>query len=168
MCVFIFLFLMVLLQPKPLTITSPDFSDGGEIPMRFTCDGDDINPTLIINGIPEGTKSLALIVEDMDAPLAIFTQWITWNIKPVDTILENTVPGIEGMNSIGKTAYRGPCPTAGFQRYVFKVYALNTMLNLEPESKRSQLLVAMQGHILASGLLTGAYSRAVVLTEKEN
>lgn len=168
MYVFIFLFLVILLQPKPLTITSPDFSDGGDIPVRFTCDGDDINPTLIIKGIPEGTKSLALIVEDMDAPLAIFTQWVTWNIKPAEAILENTVPGIEGMNSIGKTSYRGPCATAGFQRYVFKVYALNTMLSLEPESKRSQLLMAMKGHILASGQLTGAYSRSVALTENEN
>lgn len=160
------LFYTLIFQAAPLTIISPDFPNDGNIPVRFTCDGEDINPTIIINGIPEGTKSLTLIVEDPDAPLTTFTQWIVWNIKPTDTILENTVPGLEGINTVGKNPYRGPCPAAGSQRYAFKVYALNTMLSLKPDAKRIHVEEAMKGHILAFGQLIGEYNRSIAITEK--
>ncbi len=164
MYIFIFFYTLIF-QPAPLTIISPDFPNEGNIPARFTCDGEDINPTIIINGIPEGTKSLALIVEDPDAPLTTFTQWVVWNIKPTDTILENTVPGMEGINTVGKNPYRGPCPPAGSQRYAFKVYALNTLLNLKSNAKRSHVDEAMKGHILASGQLIGEYNRSIAITK---
>lgn len=160
------LFYSFLFQAAPLTVISPDFPNEGNIPPRFTCDGEDINPTIIINGIPEGTKSLVLIGEDPDAPLTTFTQWIIWNIKPTDTILENTVPGNVGINTVGKTHYRGPCATAGTQRYVFKVYALDSMLKLKADAKRSKVDEAMEGHILAFGQLMGIYNRAIVISEK--
>lgn len=165
MQIFILLY-TVLLQAAPLTVISPDFPDGGNIPTRFTCDGDDVSPTIIINGIPSETKSMVIIGEDPDAPLTTFTQWIVWNIKPTDTILENTVPGNEGVNSLGKKHYRGPCSPAGTQRYVFKVYALNTMLNLKADSKRSKVEAAMEGHILGFGQLMGTYNRSIAISEK--
>ncbi|HTF27316.1 MAG TPA: YbhB/YbcL family Raf kinase inhibitor-like protein [Flavitalea sp.] len=163
----IFTFLCaLLLQPAPLTIISPDFENEGSIPSRFTCDGEDINTTIIVNGMPEGTKSLALIVEDPDAPLTTFTQWLVWNIPPGERIPENSIPGIQGINTVGKNPYRGPCPVAGAQRYSFKVYALNTILKLEQDADRSEVEKAMEGHILAMGELLGEYNRSVAVGEK--
>jgi Raf kinase inhibitor-like YbhB/YbcL family protein len=165
---FIITFILILfLQPAPLTIVSPDFANEGRIPVKFTCDGEDVNPTLIVNGAPEGTRSLALIVEDPDAALTTFTQWIVWNIPPTETIGENTVPGTQGMNTLGKNPYRGPCPVTGTQRYVFRVYALDRMLNLKSNAGRSALEEAMEGHVLATGELVGEYDRAVVADQKK-
>lgn len=166
MLIFTFL-LTLLLQPAPLNIISPDFPNGGAIPAKFTCDGEDVNPTLIVNGIPEGTKSLALVVEDPDAPLTTYTQWLVWNIPPTETIAENSIPGIQGINTVGKNPYRGPCPVAGSQRYSFKVYALKRILTLQPEADRSELEKAMQGHILATGELLGEYDRTVAVGKKK-
>jgi Raf kinase inhibitor-like YbhB/YbcL family protein len=146
---------------SPLKITSPDFRDGGYIPMRFTCDGEDINPTLLIEGWPPETRSLVLIVEDPDAALTTFTQWLVWNIPPTHRIEENTIPGIEGLNTVGKNPYRGPCPAVGPQRYAFKVYALDRLLSLNENSKRSDVEKAIEGHIVAAGMLTGVYDRTV-------
>ncbi|MEX2231852.1 MAG: YbhB/YbcL family Raf kinase inhibitor-like protein [Cyclobacteriaceae bacterium] len=150
-----------------MNIISPDFPNGGAIPAKFTCDGEDVNPTLIVNGIPEGTKSLALVVEDPDAPLTTYTQWLVWNIPPTETIAENSIPGIQGINTVGKNPYRGPCPVAGSQRYSFKVYALKRILTLQPEADRSELEKAMQGHILATGELLGEYDRTVAVGKKK-
>lgn len=161
-------FLLTLLQPAPLIIVSPDFPNEGAIPAKFTCDGEDVNPTLIINGIPEGTKSMALVVEDPDAPLTTFTQWLVWNIPPTETIAENSIPGIQGVNTIGKNPYRGPCPVAaGAQRYSFKIYALNRILTLQPEANRSEFEKAMEGHVLATGELLGEYNRTVAIGKKK-
>ena len=157
----------VFAQPAALTIVSPDFEDGGNIPARFTCDGEDVNPTLIVNGIPEGTRTLALIVEDPDAPLTTYTQWLVWNILPSETIPENTVPGVQGTNTVGKSPYRGPCPVADMQRYTFRVYALNKFLTIDAGARRHHVEKAMEGNILATGELGGAYSRSLVISKQK-
>lgn len=167
MYIFTFVLLLFVSQPPTLTIVSPDFADGGEIPPKFTCDGEDINPTIIVNGIPEGTRSLTLVVEDPDAPLTTYTQWLVWNIPPAETIPENTVPGIQGLNTVGKNPYRGPCPVSDSQRYSFKVYALGKILQLDKDAKRHQVEKAMEGHILAEGELVGRYSRSLVIGKQK-
>ncbi|RME31199.1 YbhB/YbcL family Raf kinase inhibitor-like protein [Candidatus Woesearchaeota archaeon] len=130
----------------------------GEIPVRYTCDGADVNPPLTIRGVPAGTESLALIVDDPDAPLGTWTHWVVWNI-PVGDIAENSVPGEQGTNSWGKNAWGGPCPPSGTHRYRFTVYALDTKLDLPPATTSDELKQAMRGHELARGTLTGHYQR---------
>ena|SRR5688572_1190374 len=158
MYIFISIF-WLLLQTQTLTVTSPDFEHEGEIPSQFTCDGDDSNPTLNIDGIPEGTKSLAIIMEDPDVPLTTFNHWIVWNIEPSETIEANSIPGVQGNNSLGKNSYLGPCPPGGTHRYFFKVYALNAMLDIDEDSKKGELEEAMKGRILAQGEIMGWYQR---------
>ena len=115
-----------------LIISSPAFENEGIIPSKYTCDGEDINPPLEVDNIPEGTKTLAIIVEDPDAPKGTFDHWIIWNIPPERLIEEDRVPGMRGKNSAGKTGYYGPCPPSGYHRYYFKVFALDNSLDLEP------------------------------------
>lgn len=160
---YIFIWLLAILpQPNPLYIISPDFPNEGSIPPKFTCDGENTNPTLIVNGIPEGTSSLVLIAEDPDAHGASVPQWLVWNIPPSDRITENIVQNPATMKTVERGAYRGPCPTSGsVQRYAFKVFALDTLLSLEPRAGRRALEKAMEGHILAKGQLLGKYSRSV-------
>ena len=93
-----------------LTIGSPAFTHKGSIPPKHTCDGENVNPSLTIENIPPGTKSLTLIVDDPDAPDGVFDHWVIWNIHPMEMILENTAPGVEGKNSFRRTKYQGPCP----------------------------------------------------------
>lgn len=145
---------------KELALSSPAFKDHTLIPAKYTCDGDDVNPLLIIEGAPEETKSLALIVDDPDAPMGTWNHWVVWNILPTKRIDENTVPGTEGINTARKHSYGGPCPPWGTHRYFFKVYALDTMLNLSPNSTKKDIEKAMQGHILAKGELVGLYHRS--------
>jgi Raf kinase inhibitor-like YbhB/YbcL family protein len=109
-----------------LSVSSPAFEHEGFIPMDYTCEGSNKRPDLIIRGIPEEAKSLAIIVEDPDAPGKIFDHWLVWNIPPADTIPTNVVPGLEGKNSKGKIGYTGPCPPSGTHRYFFKVYAVDS------------------------------------------
>jgi hypothetical protein len=144
---------------KELTIKSSAFANSGPIPTKYTCDGEDVNPPLSIEGIPQGTMSLALIVDDPDAPMGTWDHWIVWNISPTDEIRENSVPGVEGINDFRKHSYGGPCPPSGTHRYFFRVYALNTRLDLSPNSRKKDLEKAMQGYILASGETIGRYSR---------
>ncbi|WP_406658038.1 YbhB/YbcL family Raf kinase inhibitor-like protein [Methanolobus sp. ZRKC2] len=141
-------------------ITSNAFEDEGKIPVKYTCDGQDTSPPLEFWDIPEGTQSLALIVVDPDAPSGDFFHWIVWNITPGPGIDENSVPGVEGRNSFGKISYNGPCPPSGTHRYFFRVFALDTELNLESGSKVDELEKAMQGHVLSEGQLMGRYGRA--------
>ena len=145
---------------KDLSIKSPAFESGKLIPKKYTCDGQDINPPLTIEGTPKEAKTLVLIVDDPDAPSGTFDHWIVWNI-PASTskIGENTVPGTEGMNGARQMGYMGPCPPSGTHRYFFKVYALDTELSLGVGSKKKDVEKAMQGHILAKGELMGLYSR---------
>src|SRR4051812_38643915 len=100
-----------------LMVRSVAFSQGGHIPKKYSCEGEDINPPLEIEGFPRETKTLAIIVEDPDAPSGLFTHWLAWNIPPNEPIAESSVPGISGRNSFGKTGYGGPCPPSGSHRY---------------------------------------------------
>lgn len=144
---------------KELKITSPAFQHNGLIPSKYTCDGENINPALQIEGIPEGTPTLALTMDDPDAPMGTWDHWIVWNIPPSNLIKENSVPGIEGLNTSRTHSYGGPCPPSGTHRYFFKVYALDTKLTLNPSSTKRDLEKAMQGHILAKGEIMGKYAR---------
>lgn len=144
---------------KELIIKSDVFESNKLIPFKYTCDGEDVNPPLKIEGIPEGTKSLVLIVDDPDAPMGTWDHWIVWNVPPTDKIEENTVPGVEGMNDFRKHSYGGPCPPSGTHRYFFKVYALDTKLTLNPNSRKKDVEKAMKDHVLAKGELVGLYRR---------
>ena len=138
------------------------FSHKGHIPPKYTCEGMDINPPIEVSNIPENTKTLAMIVEDPDAPGGVFDHWLVWNIYPNEAITENNNPGINGTNSFGKTGYGGPCPPTGAHRYYFKVYALDTELDLLAGSGKKALQDAMNGHILATGELMGYYEKKKV------
>ena len=142
-----------------LKLISTVFSHNGHIPPLYTCEGKNINPPLKVENIPEGTKTLALIVEDPDAPRGTFDHWIMWNISPNEAIAENSNPGISGTNSFGKTGYGGPCPPSGEHRYFFRVFALDDELYLLTGSTKGELLDAMKGHILATAELMGVYEK---------
>ena len=144
---------------KELIIKSDVFESNKLIPFKYTCDGEDVNPPLTIKGIPEGTKSLVLIVDDPDAPMGTWDHWMVWNIPPTGKIEENTVPGVEGMNDFRRHSYGGPCPPSGTHRYFFKVYALDTKLTLNPNSRKKDVEKAMKDHVLAKGELVGLYRR---------
>lgn len=142
-----------------LQVISTVFSHKGHIPPQYTCEGDNINPPISVKNIPEGVKTLAIIMEDPDAPRGVFDHWIVWNISPNEAINERGNPGINGINSFGKTGYGGPCPPSGVHRYFFRVYALDCELDLLPGANKEQLLDAMQGHIIGSGELMGLYQK---------
>jgi Raf kinase inhibitor-like YbhB/YbcL family protein len=144
---------------KELFVKSPAFENNQLIPVKYTCDGDNVNPPLTIEGAPDETRSLVLIVDDPDAPMGTWDHWVVWNIPPTDKIEENTVPGTEGRNSARKHSYGGPCPPWGTHRYFFKVYALDAELELKLDSDKKDVEKAMQGHILARGELIGLYRR---------
>lgn len=142
-----------------MKLSSLDFEHEEYIPEKFTCDGEDISPSLIIEDVPEGTKRLALIVEDPDAPAGIWIHWVVFNIHGTDVIEEGEVPGTQGINDFRKLAYGGPCPSSGTHRYFFKLYALDTKLDLEEGCRKKDLIKAMEGHILAEAELIGLYQR---------
>ena len=145
---------------KELTIKSPSFQPNSPIPKKYSCDGENTNPQLTIEGTPKESKSLALIVDDPDAPNGTFDHWVVWNIPPSTTkIAEHSVPGTEGLNGARKKGFMGPCPPSGTHRYFFKIYALDTELNLGAKSTKRDLEKAIQGHILAKGELIGLYHR---------
>ena len=129
------------------------------IPRKYTCQGEDISPPLTIFDIPSGTKSLALINDDPDAPMGTWDHWILWDIKATATIAENTVPGVQGKNSWGRNDYGGPCPPSGTHRYFFKLYALDKTLDLTEGATKAHVLKAMAGHILAQAELIGLYKK---------
>lgn len=144
-----------------ISVTTPAFQAGGDVAAKFTCNGANVNPELKINGVPNEAKSLVLIVDDPDAPRGLFTHWIVWNIDPKTTrVAENSAPtaGVQGINDFGKRNYGGPCPPSGTHRYFFKIFALDTKLELKPGARRAELDAAMRGHILAQGELMGRYS----------
>jgi Raf kinase inhibitor-like YbhB/YbcL family protein len=144
-----------------MKITSSAFQQGANIPSKFTCDGADTSPPLQIADVPSGAKSLALIVDDPDAPSGLFTHWTVWNISPqTSTIGEGSSPkGVQGTNDFGKSGYGGPCPPSGTHRYYFKIFALDREPDLPIGAKRGQLDAAMKGHVVAEGELMGRYSR---------
>lgn len=146
-------------KPAQLKLQSLAFSHGGHIPPLYTCEEKDINPPVEIKGMPEDTVTLAIIVEDPDAPNGTFYHWLMWNILPTHVINENTSPGICGKNGFGDNKYGGPCPPDGEHRYFFRIYALDTELDLPEGSSYQELVDAMEGHILASGELMGLYKK---------
>ena len=150
-----------------IKIKSTAFEEGGMIPKQYTCDGTDISPPLAWSSVPNGTKSIALICDDPDAPMGTWVHWVLFNLPadmkelpegvPPQKTLENG--SIQGMNDFRKIGYGGPCPPSGTHRYYFKLYALDTEMNLEPGITKRELLKAMEGHILAEGQLMGKYKR---------
>lgn len=153
-------------NPKEATMTfeisSPAFDDGGTIPVRYTADGADVSPPLLVAGVPERAASLALIMDDPDAPMGTWVHWVLWNIPPdVADIPEASVPegAEEGGNSWGNVEYGGPAPPSGTHRYVFKLYALGTTLDLPAGTDKAGVLGAMQGRVVAEAQLVGTYSR---------
>ncbi len=142
-----------------LDVSSPAFENNGRIPSRYTCDGDDINPPLSIGNVPDSAKSLVLIMDDPDAPAGTWVHWVMWNIPLTGSIAEDSQPGVGGKNSWGRNDYGGPCPPSGTHRYFFKVYALDTMLELKNDAAKTDVLDAIEGHALAQGQLIGLYSR---------
>ncbi len=146
-----------------MKLSSPAFADNGSIPARFTCQGEDINPRLDIEGVPEGAKSLVLIMDDPDAPSGTWDHWVVFNMAPeTKTMAENGVPpgAVQGRNGWGNSEWGGPCPPSGTHRYVFKLYALDIILNLGRGSSRGDVERAMQGHVLAQTRLTGLYGKS--------
>lgn len=145
-----------------LKLSSSDFGEGGNIPARFTCEGQNISPTLTITGVPEAAKSLALVMEDSDAPAGTFTHWIVWNIKTdVKEIVMNTAPrdAVQGMNDAHKNNYFGPCPPSGNHRYYFKLYALDIGLTLPTTASRKAFDAAIDKHVLKEATLMGRYAK---------
>src|SRR5437667_6934147 len=144
-----------------MKITSSAFQEGGDIPSKFSRDGQDINPALRIEGTPSNAKSLLLIMDDPDAPVGLFTHWLVWNIDPKTTeIAENSVPkgAAQGMNDYPNLGYGGPQPPSGTHRYYFKIFALNRTRDLKSGAKRADVDAAMRGHVVAEGELMGRYS----------
>jgi Raf kinase inhibitor-like YbhB/YbcL family protein len=146
-----------------MKISSPAFAMNQPIPPKYTCDGDDVNPPLAIQGVPAEAKSLALIVDDPDAPGRTWVHWAVWNIPPTTTAIpENSVPNraMQGTNDFGKTRWGGPCPPGGMHHYRFRAFALKAAPNIPAGSKVAELAKAMQGSILAEAEWIGTYSRA--------
>ena len=146
-----------------LAITSPAFKDQAPIPKKYSCEGEEINPPLLFHNVPKGAKSLALIVDDPDAPSGTFVHWIVFNITPETwEIMENSSPegSVPGNNSIDKTGYTAPCPPPGkVHHYRFKLYALDSVLGLEEGSTKQEVEKEMSGHIISQAVLTGLYKR---------
>lgn len=151
-----------------MELKSPAFQEGAKIPKKYTCEGWDFSPPLIWNEVPDKTQSLALIMDDPDAPGGIFTHWVLFNLPPNSReLLEGVSPvpqlpsgALQGKNDFGKFSYGGPCPPPGSpHRYRFTLYALDQQLELEAGVSKKQLLKAIEGHILAQGQLIGTYQR---------
>jgi Raf kinase inhibitor-like YbhB/YbcL family protein len=150
-----------------INITSSAFEEGGLIPPKYTCDGSDISPPLQWDAIPEGTKSIALISDDPDAPMGTWVHWVLYNLPPDKKELNENIPPDEnlpngakqGITDFRRVGYGGPCPPSGTHRYFFKIYALDATLDLPPRAGKSDLVSAMEGHILAEGQLMGKYKR---------
>ena len=145
-----------------LSISSPAFAPNGPIPSKHTCDGIDVNPPLSIGNVPEAAKSLALIVDDPDAPGGTWVHWVVWNIAPgTKEIPGDSVPqgALQGTNDFRNRNYGGPCPPSGTHRYFFKLYALDAVLPLKAGATKADLEPAMKGHILAQAELIGQYGR---------
>jgi hypothetical protein len=151
-----------------MKIESTAFQADGMIPSLYTCDGQDISPELRWDALPAGTQSLALIVDDPDAPDQTFVHWVLYDLPPETKHLPQAVAaqstllsgGVQGKNDFGKLGYGGPCPPSGIHRYFFKLYALDRELGLESGATKAQLEAAMSGHILAATELIGHYSRS--------
>ena len=153
-------------QPRvKLEVSSFAFKEGESIPVKHSCDGDDLSPGLTWSGAPKNTTSLALICDDPDAPAGTWVHWVLYDLQPTTTSLPEGIasswPGAtQGTNDFKRIGYGGPCPPPGkSHRYFFKLYALDAKLDLKPGATKSELVSAMNGHILAEGRLMGTYRR---------
>jgi len=154
-------------EKMEIKVTSSAFAEGGLIPAKYTCDGSDISPPLQWDSVPEGTRTIALISDDPDAPMGTWVHWVLFNL-PAETreLAENVPPdgtlpngAKQGLSDFGKIGYGGPCPPSGTHRYFFKIYALDTEIDLPAGAKKAQLVKTMEGHILGQGQLIGKYKR---------
>jgi len=154
-------------EKMEIIIESSAFQEGGMIPLKYTCDGINVSPPLKWSDPPEGTKSLALISDDPDAPMGIWVHWVVYNIPPALKEFPENIPSskvvdsgaIQGTTDFGRIGYGGPCPPSGTHRYFFKLYALDDKLNLDPGATKQQVVDAMKGHVIAGGQLMGRYKR---------
>ena len=152
---------------ETMTVESSAFEHQGPIPVKYSCDGEDVSPPLSWSNVPEGTESFVLITDDPDAPGRTFVHWVYFNIpasvtslpEGVDTGANPGPGGVQGQNNFGNSGYGGPCPPGGTHRYFFTVYALDTQLDLEPSAGKQDVLQAAEGHVLAQGTLMGTYAR---------
>lgn len=153
-----------------MRISSPAFDEGEEIPAKYTCDGDDVSPSLRISDVPSDAEGLALVMDDPDAPGGVFDHWIIWNIPPdTESIPEGVPPeeqvgslggALQGVNGFGEIGYRGPCPPGGpAHEYRLKLYALDAEVDLSPGVRKGDLEREMEGHIIDRDQLVGIYSR---------
>jgi Raf kinase inhibitor-like YbhB/YbcL family protein len=151
-----------------LKITSPAFREGEMIPRKYTCDARDVSPPLGWTGLPGGTKTLALICDDPDAPAGTWVHWVAYNLPVALSGLSEATPtdpeikggGRQGRNDFKRIGYGGPCPPSGTHRYYFKLYALDTELDLPAGATKADLLRVMEGHVLAEAQLMGKYKRS--------
>lgn len=152
---------------KTMTLQTNAFSPNSPIPTKYTCDGEEVSPALQWDAPPENTQSLVLIADDPDAPGRTFVHWVIYDLPPDLRQLPEALPpdpilskgGVHGKNDFNRYGYGGPCPPRGTHRYFFKLYALDTLLDLPPGAEKAEVLTAMEGHILAGGELVGQYSR---------
>ena len=142
-----------------MKVSSPSFGHNQMIPKEYTCQGADVSPPLAIEEIPAGAKSLALIIDDPDAPFGAWVHWVVFNIPVTKEIRENTIPGKQGRNDFGRNDYGGPCPPSGTHRYFHKICALDTILELKEGITKKVLERAMAGHILEKAELIGLYKK---------
>lgn len=152
-----------------MTLTSAAFVPNDRIPSQYTCDAEDASPPLSWSGAPSGVKSFALICDDPDAPVGTWVHWVLWNIPGDTNLLQEKLPkkdklpngARQGITDFKRPGYGGPCPPPGKpHRYFFKLYALDTMLDLPAKSTKAKLEEAMKGHILSEAQLLGIYSRS--------
>ena len=150
-----------------IKIISTAFEDGGMIPSKYTCDGEDISPPLHWEAVPDGTASIAIISDDPDAPVGTWVHWVLFNLPPDTKELKEKFPDDEtlpdgtrqGITDFGATGYGGPCPPSGTHRYYFKIYALDKKIDVATIVDKTQLLQEMEGHIIGQGQLIGKYQR---------
>ena len=141
-----------------MRLTSPAFAYGRRIPPRFTCDGEEVSPPLVVKDLPPGTISLTLMMEDVDVAGGTWTHWMVFDLPPIGEMAEGVGDlGTPGVNSWRRIGYGGPCPPSGIHRYLFRVFALNDTLRLPERSGKAEILAALEGHILGEAILMGRY-----------
>ncbi|NGX62875.1 MAG: putative lipoprotein LppC [Candidatus Anoxychlamydiales bacterium] len=143
-----------------MKISSPEFKNNQMMPKKITCQGEDINPSLIFEDIPKDAKSLALIMDDPDAPNETFVHWVMYNMPIIEKLDEDSQKGLEGKNSSGSIGYFGPCPPTGSHHYFFKLYALDITLDLQKGATKLDLEKAIEGHIIKKAELIGLYEKS--------
>jgi hypothetical protein len=157
-------------EEKEMLVIESVFSNGERIPKKYTCDDQDISPPIVVKGISKDAKTIAIIVDDPDAPMGVFTHWLIWNIPAAETIfipegisktaeLSEPFRAIQGKNDFNEIGYDGPCPPSGEHTYRFKIYVLDAEIDLEAGKTKGELLKAMEGHVIQYGELRGVYKR---------